>query len=308
MTTQRPLWKENRVDTRETYQEIRQRFARTPPLQPWWHFVADAVVLVQELVLTVFFLVRHRVSLQSERGELSIPEDRINLSSNLVLGALALVSYYNARSKPLQSRKQKVSQRLPDSLLLAVLLRLVSGLLRTLTASYSSDTVDALAFTCMALHVFACNYAYANGRGKLATSRLLPDQRPEFRGGTLSLNAAFFATILLISRLESNLTTYFYVALAIVLFAFYPATRYAISLDRPARSHPAHWLLTTLLVGASVLLLDDEKHVWLLSVVVILLLVIPTWQHCLQRSKVHLPGPWDLPRSEDLVRSSKKDD
>lgn len=181
-----------------------------------------------------------------------------------------------------QSRKTKLRQRSVDGLLLAALLRFCAGLLRSLTASYSSDTVQSLACAGMLLHVFACDYSYANGQTKLCESdegdqssggHLSPSsdndnggeaettvmsksadsttqqrhtqqttfrgqkrrqKRPSFLGGTVSLNAALFSTTLLVSRLHSSLSAYFFVSISIVMFAFYPTTRNAVAAAYPA--------------------------------------------------------------------------
>jgi len=46
---------------------------------------------------------------------------------------------------------------------MAILLRFLSAVLKTLTASYSSDTVYALSIVSLFLHLATCNYDYANG-------------------------------------------------------------------------------------------------------------------------------------------------
>ena len=121
------------------------------------------------------------------------------------------------------SNKNGTLTRLKDAFLLAGLLRLISSVLRTLTASYSSDTVHALAIGGMFIHLLACDFNYANGRGREKTSS------SSFQGGTVSLNAALLSTTLLASRLSSNSTVYVFVTLSVVLFCFYPAARHAIS-------------------------------------------------------------------------------
>ena len=136
-----------------------------------------------------------------------------------------------------EHRRKKAIVRLSDALLLAAMLRFISGVLRTLTASYSTDTVYALAISGMVIHLLACDYRYANGHacdkeGKnpfSATSH----PRPAFLGGTVSLNAAFFSTALLVSRIKSNATSYAYVLSVVTLFAFYPASRHSIARRYP---------------------------------------------------------------------------
>jgi phosphatidylinositol glycan class C protein len=177
-----------------------------------------------------------------DSGQLTVKlRARVDRSSQLMCFALSLVVYFSSRAErvPTQTKRTKVRQRLVDGFLLACLLRLSSSLLRSLTASYSSDTVQSLVYFGMLLHLMACDYAYANGKEPLVTQKssvLSRQKRPPFQGGTVSLNAALFSTTMLISRLQSNVSAFFVVCIAIVLFAFYPATRSAISASYPAHS------------------------------------------------------------------------
>lgn len=110
-----------------------------------------------------------------------------------------------------------------------------AAVLKTLTASYSSDTVHALAMASLFLHFLACDYSYANGfsdkKGPIDATK-----RPTFQGGTLSLTAAFFATILLASRLESNAAVYMFVCSSVVLFALYPAARHQVAINTQTKN------------------------------------------------------------------------
>ena len=131
-------------------------------------------------------------------------------------------------------QRKKAIVRLSDGLFLAIMLRFISGVLRTLTASYSADTVYALAISWMVVHLVACDYRYANGllvgeTGRSAPSTSSACSRPPFLGGTVSLNAAFLSTALLVSRIKSNATSYAFVSSVVTLFAFYPASRHRIA-------------------------------------------------------------------------------
>ncbi len=133
-------------------------------------------------------------------------------------------------------RRKKAIIRLSDGLLLAALLRFISGVLRTLTASFSADTVFALAIGGMVIHLLTCDYKYANGmvgdeEGKSTAKEIHP--RPAFLGGTVSLNAVFFSTALLVSRIKSNVTSFVFVLSVVTLFAFYPASRHRIARRYP---------------------------------------------------------------------------
>lgn len=141
-----------------------------------------------------------------------------------------------------------------DAILLAAILRLMSGVIHTLTASYSSDTVYALAITGVIIHLLACDYNYANGistdgDGQASSLNTFAHPRPAFLGGTVSLNAVFFSTALLVSRIEADASSYAFVSLVVTLFAFYPATRHNIagrypnSLCKTDFTVVCHWFL-----------------------------------------------------------------
>jgi hypothetical protein len=106
----------------------------------------------------------------------------------------------------------------------------MASLLQSLTASYASDTLYTLAVAGLALHVFACDYSYANGNteDELKASELNASNRLLFQGGTVSLNSALFSTTLLVSRLGTS-EAYFFIYFAIALFGFYPVTRNSIA-------------------------------------------------------------------------------
>jgi hypothetical protein len=268
VVAQNVVIKDGDSNNQESFNDIFQRFSLRPAPRSLLKLCSNALVVGQEFSLACFLLARHRVALEEEEryqlstvggggsGEdlaiLALQQQRVDQSTLAMFLALSVAVIYSARSNNnnsasfQQDRKQKVKQRTTDAFLLAVLLRFVASVLRTLTASYSSDTVQALAIAGMIVHVLACDYSYANGKeepgstavrqsGMLQKQHHQQQRRPIFRGGTISLNAALFSTTLIVSRLSSNLTAYFFVTLAIIVFCFYPATRHAIA----ATYHPS---------------------------------------------------------------------
>lgn len=285
---QRCLWKtqeastvipmsEKANDNQESYDSIAQQFASRPVKRSFVRLCSNAVVVVQEFALTSFLLARHRCTaiLQEEddsRAETTFSMQRrrqqqqqqqqfyMDASTAVMYVALGLAVVYSARAdqSQQQDRKTKVMQRTLDAALLAVLMRFSAAVLQSLTASYSSDTVEALALAGMLVHLLFCDYSYANGRRAHAgeyyysccqttttaaaaavkytrrNNNNSNSRRPPFQGGTVSLNAALFATTLLVSRLESGQSVYLFVSLSIVLFSFYPVTRHSISYSYPS--------------------------------------------------------------------------
>lgn len=242
---------------KETYDEIYSRYSSKPAHKSLFQLVANSLVVVQEFSLTCFFLARHRIAHQEENvtkkgiSRVMIQQQnlqQLDISNYVMLAALLTAVFYSSRADPSrqQSRRSKVRQRGIDALLLAIFLRLLASLLQSLTASFSSDTVQLLAFGGMLLHLVACDYSYANGivdsskalsfhtRGTCNQQQQLQQQRrPPFLGGTVALNAALFSSTLLVSRLSSNVTAYLFSCLSVILFAFYHVTRHAIAASYP---------------------------------------------------------------------------
>jgi len=233
----------------ETLNEVYYKYASKPTPVRTWTIFSNSVVVVQEFSLTCYLMARHRASLFQQDGQDlpaaadlfwdSLPvnlEDRIFISNVFISLALALAIVYGNLSDPARQQKRttKARQRMADSVLLGILLRFLSGLVRTLTASYSSDTVQSLTLGGMTLHVLTCNYSFANGMTEVIS---VGDKRPPFGGGTVALNAAFFATTLMVSRLHSNSQAYFFLSAAVVLFAFFSLTRNAIASTFPPSSN-----------------------------------------------------------------------
>ena len=84
-----------------------------------------------------------------------------------------------------------------------------SPLLATLTRTFSNDTICALTITLFLLHLTLHDYVYASNY----TNR---------SRGTVSLNAAVFASVLLAARLPSTTHVFAVMALAVQMFVLLP--------------------------------------------------------------------------------------
>lgn len=312
------LWKSSAgdgINDSPSLDAVHRRFASRPQKKDFFSLCSTALVVAQEFALSCFLLARHRIALYFEQSR-STPENAFTISqTNLdqatvaMSAALMLVLFCSSRSNtiPRQKRREKAQQRLSDAILLGIVLRLLASVLRTLTASYSSDTVEALATTGMTLHVVACDYSYANGRrphGEIIRP-LISSQRPVFRGGTFSLNAALFATTLLVSRVESNSMAYFLISLAIVMFAFYPDARHAIANSYPPSRSGFPWLITAAISGSTLVLLNNHEKILFLVGMTSLVFVVPLWNYISQCNKVWFRGPWDIPTRSSMKLDNK---
>ncbi|CAM9132215.1 unnamed protein product [Scytosiphon promiscuus] len=177
-----------------------------------------------------------------------------------------------------------VSSTLASFFLFLAILRIMAPVLRTLTVSYSDDTIYALAVTLSFLHLAFHDYSYANTASG------------HFQG-TLSLNAAIFAAVLLASRLESNEKVFGLVLFALELFAFLPLAR------REVKRHSLllHASVTSAMVlptGLLLFLRHPTLFTAYLSTVVLVTVACPLWLLRVQRYKLRIEGPWDIAHVE----------
>jgi hypothetical protein len=230
-----PLWRrrdsKEEIDTTKatTLASLLERFSSKPEPRHWSTICKNSLVVGQEFTLTCYFLARHRLAQYEEQGLQQEDWTQQMWSLAAVLTSLLLVAAFSNS----QRTRQKTQMRFMDAILLAALLRLLAAALKTLTASYSSDTVHALAIAGMAIHLLGCDYSYANG---MTTAAVSSSSRPPFLGGTTSLSAVFFSTTLLASRLQSNWTVHLFVSSSVTIFAFYPATRHGMFNKSPQQA------------------------------------------------------------------------
>lgn len=312
-----------------------------PPHRSLVELINSTLVVGQEVSLTVILLALHREIVTYEEDHtdgtkmsyqtlLEYIVEKSSIAILLVYTSLFIISYYNQRAftadllddvtsavdcdetsqhnhkkRKKGHRRKKAIVRLSDGILLAVMLRVISGLLRSLTASYSTDTVYALSVSGMAVHLLACDYKFANGHekedgggggGDTPSLTRTRHPRPKFLGGTVSLNAAFFATVLLISRIKSNATSYAFVSAVVALFAFYPTSRHEIARHFPNRLwvSPCFAITASLTVSAWLLLVSSVERCMFVGLQLFLLLLSPCLQWWLQRYKKIITGKWDI--------------
>ena len=315
-------------------------------LSTYFQITRKSLVVAQEFVLSALFLASHRcLWLEMNEEEIGIPVDYMNKAHRSAFASIFFFTLWiaNVRRNQRKHHQSKVEQgkrgknpkviriltRFQDLILIAGMLRLLSSVLRTLTASYSSDTVAALAITGMVLHILSNDYKYANGnsddhvipRGSINIINL-EQIRPSFASGTVSMNFSFLVAALLTSRLKSDFASYLFFIKTVVLFAYYPVARHIVAFtygDKagvfPITFHfnisnlSAHsprlldnmktdflTLTTTLGLSYSVFyLLRDGLEVQIFFIVLLFILVVaPIWKSWLMRHKTFISGPWDI--------------
>ncbi|KAI9476860.1 glycosylphosphatidylinositol anchor biosynthesis [Coemansia sp. RSA 989] len=168
------------------------------------------------------------------------------------------------------------------AVLFALLLFGLSPVLRTLTEDTSSDTIWA-----MTVILFCVNLAFHDySMGNLTNIRF---------PGSVSLNAAVLASVLLASRLNSNLSVFAFLAFALCWFALFPIFRRYLKRVSSVAS-----MATTVVLAlvATAMFMYILKPIALLHVFSTLFITFacPLWLIWVQRYKNEIHGPWDEAR------------
>eukprot|EP00474_Spongospora_subterranea_P001691 CRZ02149.1 hypothetical protein [Spongospora subterranea] len=169
---------------------------------------------------------------------------------------------------------------------LGILLGL-SPVLMTLTSAYSDDTIWALNLVLCTTHVFLHDYTFT------------PIRTTAF-AGTISLNAAIFASILLASRLKVSGDVFAFVLFAFLVFAGFPFLSSSIR----RYSSRLHLAVTLLLQGLVLILLSFislAACVAMMCCFLFITLVCPFWLKWIKRYKNEIQGPWDYDAESEQI-------
>jgi hypothetical protein len=317
------------------------KFCHKAPIRPLSDIIRDSLSIGQEVALVSLILSLHHYILFLEQQQNDDLPQQLTVNNSwrstslfcLGLFTLIIITFYGeeegsaSSSTWMKNRTNRLHTRLPDAMLLSVLLRLLSSVLRTLTASYSSDTVIRLATSGMLVHLLACNYSYANGGVYLArqkqqqtnsqqpnsTVNTMPEEfsikRPKFKGGTISLNASFFSVTLLASRFQSNALAFIFVSASVIAFAFYPDARHRMA--RRRHHHYSSWrvigtnipllemlIFLSLFLSAYIALLSTDSIMVAAKLYIcvqgMVCIVGPCTMYYIQHYRLIIIGPWDI--------------
>lgn len=175
-----------------------------------------------------------------------------------------------------------VGQAVKNCALFIVIVLVFSPVLRTLTKTFSDDTIYALTIWLFLIHLMFYDYKFVEVL---------------WFYGTLSLNAAIFASVLLASRLTSNSHSFAIVTFAIALFGVFPIFRHAVRLY----SQKLHLVFTVLLFFLVWRMLNEIAYfltvIYVVSIFIINI-VAPGFFISLQKLKREITGPWDIAKVE----------
>jgi phosphatidylinositol N-acetylglucosaminyltransferase subunit C len=107
-----------------------------------------------------------------------------------------------------------------SSILVFLALIAVTPVLKTLTEATSSDSIWALAAILFGLNVLLADYGG-------------PAPGPHHLTSVMSMNAAISASVVLASRLKTNLSVFGLILFAVLLFALFPILRKCLKVRDP---------------------------------------------------------------------------
>jgi len=156
----------------------------------------------------------------------------------------------------------------------------LSPVLRTLTNSFSDDTITSCTSLLLVVHLFFHDYGYVNGDSEKFTA-------------PVSLNGVMFASVLLGSRLPSNMHAFVLISIAIEMFALFPIMRHYLK----KYSVMCHNSLTAFMALLTfILFFPISTTVAVLYGLSMLFISIgcPFWLvFKIQKYKNEINGPWD---------------
>ena len=233
----------------------------------YWTVVRHAVPVVQQITAVTIFLAFTMYAMQGQISERFL---------GFVDIAIACVGGFAANIPQLSSKLKLESAT--TIYLLAGTLVVLAPVMRTLTESYSDDTVTFLVMLLCSLHLIFHEYR----------------STPIFSGGGMfSLNAGMFASILLASGLSSDVFVFEILGLSTLLLVCFPLVRQFLIRE----SEKQNFVLAAVMVSLAFLLLlplSTTVAVVYICGVCFIGFVAPFGLISIQGHKYKINGPWDI--------------
>ncbi|XP_077440191.1 phosphatidylinositol N-acetylglucosaminyltransferase subunit C [Vanacampus margaritifer] len=246
----------------------------------FWAVVREAGLVGQQLSCVAIFIT---LWLYMEQGLLS-PETLLVIS---LASSLPCYGLYQALASQAEPNLLQPRTRLADLQSGTIFLTFIFGfspVLKTLTESVSTDTVYAMSAVMLLAHLVSFPYAHPSPPG------------------SLSLNAALFASVCLASRLPGALHTFTMLSCALMVFALWPCL-----LRRVKDGAPRHF--AAVCAGVCAMGVGGLASRWpggaaILALALASVILLCPWLLVrLQRHKDNIHGPWDEAEiREDLSR------
>ncbi|OLY78120.1 Phosphatidylinositol N-acetylglucosaminyltransferase GPI2 subunit [Smittium mucronatum] len=240
----------------------------------YWLVVSESIVVTQHLssiiIFIAFFIYLYRDNISNY----------FLVNTSLVMLLLGSLLWDGILSKLNPPQPLILNMKMVRSVVnFALILYFLSPVLRTLTEDTSSDTIWALTVVFFILNLTFHDYS-TNNLTRISSI------------GSISMNAAVLACVLLASRLKTNNSVFAFLVFALIWFALFPLLRRLLILT----SRPYSIILTIVLaVTGTVAFFPISKAVSLLhfSLSFFITFICPIWLIWIQRYKNEIHGPWD---------------
>ncbi|KAI8979330.1 phosphatidylinositol N-acetylglucosaminyltransferase subunit C [Mycotypha africana] len=181
----------------------------------------------------------------------------------------------------------------------------LSPILKTLTSQISDDTIWALTVICFLINVLFHDYKTSTTntmKGGRCKREFLAHNFLHYKTaslnripGSLSTNAAIFASVLLASRLDTNYDVFGLLSFAVEWFSLFPIFRRHL---RDLKPGIQIGLTATMLLTCVLMFLKISKAVVFIYILgfSFLTFICPYWLIFIQKYKNEIHGPWDEAR------------
>ncbi|KAH9486915.1 Phosphatidylinositol N-acetylglucosaminyltransferase GPI2 subunit [Psilocybe cubensis] len=251
---------------------------RNPNFRPYtyWPLVVLSCSLTQHLAVTFIFLAVF-VRLKDQKLD-----PRSLICGSVLCFLVGYVIWNTLDQRGSAERHSSHLKTLKSSIMMFLALMSLSPVLRTLTAATSSDSIWALSVVLFSLNALLADYTASK-----------PEDSHEGLSSVLSMNAAVSASVVLASRLATDVSVFALMLFSIQSFALFPMLRHRLQ-----SSSIVVWGLITIGLWFSAIYLIAELSrtiMWLCSSVLFFVtLVAPGVLLWAQRYKNIIRGPWDV--------------
>ncbi|KYQ90934.1 GlcNAc transferase [Tieghemostelium lacteum] len=236
----------------------------------FWTVVMDSFTVSQQISAVILFVI---LFFHALRQTLTLPV-LLSMGVVLLVAGYIVISFIDPTSN---------FESIKDSILHVILLfgtvYALSPVLRTLTNSFSDDTIWALTFILLLASLFFHDYGYTNNE---STKFSAP----------VSLNAAIFASVLLGSRLTSNIHVFVLISYAIEIFALFPIVRHHLK-RHSLEMHVGLTIILCTTCGTLLMGLNTLLALVYIGIINVITFVCPIWLIFIQKYKNEINGPWD---------------
>lgn len=180
------------------------------------------------------------------------------------------------------TKKERRLKATKSSILVLLILVTITPVLKTLTAATSSDSIWAFSAILFCLNAILADYSAAN-----------PHPGKERLTSVLSMNAAISASVVLASRLASNLHVFGLVLYAVQLFALFPLLRQRIQYRASKLLRTSLTMLLSCLATGIFISLHARIAFLIATILLFVTFGCPALFIWSQKFKNELKGPWD---------------